>query len=107
MEAYGVGNGPANQPEFLAALHEATERGVVIVDCTQCLTGHVNLEGYATGSALARAGVIGGGDMTAEAALAKLAYLLSQSLPVARVKQLMQQNLRGELTERQPRLTRQ
>jgi L-asparaginase len=98
LEAYGVGNGPTNNPDFLAALQEATDRGVVIVDCTQCLKGSVNLEGYATGSALARAGVISGFDMTAEAALAKLVYLFSQDRATAEIRELIQTNLRGELT---------
>jgi len=98
LRAYGVGNGPTNNADFLAAVEEATARGVVIVDCTQCLRGSVTLGDYATGSALARAGVISGFDMTAEAALAKLSYLFSQNLPVDEIKRLMQTNLRGELT---------
>jgi L-asparaginase len=98
MEAYGVGNGPSNNQQFIAALAEATARGVVIVACTQCLAGTVDLGDYATGSALARAGVISGYDMTAEAALAKMFCLFSRSLPVEIIKNLMQTNMRGELT---------
>jgi len=98
LRAYGVGNGPTNNADFLNALKEATARGVVIVDCTQCLRGSVHLGDYATGSALAKAGVISGYDMTAEAALAKLSYLLSQDLPVDEIRRLMQTDLRGELT---------
>lgn len=98
LEAYGVGNGPDKNREFIAALAEATARGVVIVDCTQCLEGTVDLHEYATGSALARAGVVSGYDMTAEAALAKLFYLFSQRHSPARVTKEMQRDLRGEVT---------
>ena len=98
LEAYGVGNGPENDRAFIAALAEATARGVVIVDCTQCLEGSVDLGEYATGSALARAGVISGYDMTAEAALAKMYYLFSRGYAPAKVRREMQRDLRGEMT---------
>ena len=98
LEAYGIGNGPDQDREFLAAIEEATSRGVVVVDCTQCLEGSVDLGEYATGTALARAGVISGYDLTAEAALAKLYYLLSRGEPPDAVKRDMQRDLRGEMT---------
>ena len=100
LEAYGVGNGPDNDADFIAALSGATQRGVVIVDCTQCLEGTVNLTEYTAGSALARAGVISGFDMTAEAALAKLYYLFSRGDSPEDAKRAMQDDLRGELTRR-------
>ncbi|HEY3054339.1 MAG TPA: asparaginase [Thermoanaerobaculia bacterium] len=101
LETYGIGNGPDHDEDFLAALEEATSRGVVIVDCTQCLEGTVDLDEYATGTALARSGVISGYDLTAEAALAKLFYLLSRGGSPERVKGEMQRDLRGEMTVRQ------
>lgn len=100
LEAYGVGNGPDQDAAFLDVLADAAARGVVIVDCTQCLEGTVDLGEYAAGSALARAGVVSGFDLTAEAALAKLYYLFGRGYKPERVKKEMQKDLRGELTLR-------
>ena len=83
---------------FILNMKEASERGVIVVNLTQCLAGKVNMGGYATGCALADSGVISGFDMTPEAALAKLHYLLSQNLSYEEVKERMQQVLRGEMS---------
>jgi len=98
LEAYGVGNGPDHNQDFLSALKEATARGVVILVCTQCLAGTVNLGGYQSGSALVKAGVISGHDMTPEAALAKILFLFSQGYSSAEVKKKMGQDLCREMT---------
>eukprot|EP01137_Pigoraptor_chileana_P014065 Opistho-2@4920 len=98
METYGVGNVPSKKEAFIAVLADAIKRGVVIVVISQCNRGFVDLNKYATGHGLRDIGVVSGGDMTAEAAATKLAYLLGKGLPVSEVKRYLSMNLRGELS---------
>jgi lysophospholipase len=96
---YGAGNIPDNRPDLLKVLEAAIQRGIVIVNCTQCFRGSVS-ESYTTGSVLRRLGVVSGHDMTPEAALTKLAYLLSQpDLSPEQLKRYLEKSIRGELTE--------
>lgn len=97
LETYGSGNAQNNDPVFIDLLKQATQQGMVIVNCSQCHQGKVNMETYATGNSLKQAGVISGHNMTAEAAHCKLLYLLSKYKNVEKVKQIFTENLRGEL----------
>ena len=97
LRSYGVGNAPQDKA-LLACLRKAKEQGIVVVNCSQCIKGTVNMSGYATGNALSETGVISGHDMTLEATLTKLHYLLSKNLSYDEMCQQMDISLRGELT---------
>jgi len=97
MLSYGVGNAPED-PALLDVLAKANSDGIVIINLSQCQRGKVNMSGYATGNALQRCGVISGADMTIEAALTKLHWLLSKNESLGEIKRIMQQNVAGELT---------
>lgn len=97
LETYGAGNAQNNDPVFLKLLQDACARGVIIVNCTQCPQGHVEMSQYATGHTLHQAGLISGHDMTPEAAHCKLLYLLSKELSTEQIKLFMEQDLCGEL----------
>lgn len=98
LETYGAGNAPARDTTLLEVLERAKQRGVVVVNCSQCHGGRVRQGLYQTSSALARAGVVSGHDMTPEAALTKLYCLLASGLDAASVRTQMEQDLAGELT---------
>jgi len=98
LRSYGVGNVPGDNTDLMSALAAASERGVVIVNTSQCLRGAVSQTTYATGVGLHQAGVVGGGDMTFEAAFAKLHYLLAGPDTADSIRAGLQENFCGELT---------
>ena len=98
LESYGTGNGPAGNRQFLQVLQEAVDRGVLIVNLSQCLHGGVSQTEYASGRALHDAGVVSGGDMTVEAALTKLMLLLGQGSDTETVRRRIGQDMAGEIT---------
>lgn len=96
LQTYGVGNAPQGDRALMAALERAAARGIVLLNVTQCLHGGVSQETYATGSALARLGVVAGGDLTLEAAFAKLHLLLATSDDPAAVRRGLEESWCGE-----------
>lgn len=98
METYGSGNAPTRD-WFLDIVKESSAMNKIIVNVTQCLAGTVNMNIYANGKALERAGVIDGYDSTTESALAKLFYLMGKNRDNEWVKAMMSRNLKGEISK--------
>lgn len=96
LECYGSGTGPADDVELLEVLQQAHRRGVVLAAISQCPQGHIDFGIYAAGSRLAACGLVSGGGMTREAALAKLFALLGAGLSQTEVEHWFMQDLCGE-----------
>lgn len=97
LETYGSGNAP-REHWLIEALSQAIARGLIVLNITECNKGFVEQGRYETSTALQRIGVIGGADMTIEAALTKMMYVLAKYTDRDRAEEQLQVNLRGELT---------
>ena len=97
LETYGAGNAPT-ESWFLERIEKAVERGVILLDVTQCHRGSVEMGRYETSRHLLNAGVVSGYDITTEAATTKMMVLLAQNLDDDEVKMLLNKSLKGEIT---------
>lgn len=98
MRSFGSGNAP-QKPWLLRLLKEASQRGVTIVNISQCVSGSVEMARYDAGYQLKEAGVVSGHDCTVESAVTKLMFLLAKYTDSHIVRSYMDRNLCGEVTK--------
>ena len=98
LETFGSGNVPTSR-WLINCIKSAIKRGVIILNITQCEGGRVIMGQYETSRELLKIGVISGKDMTTEAAITKLMFLLGQGLKSPEIKMYLNKSLRGEISE--------
>jgi L-asparaginase len=97
VETYGSGNAP-QEDWFIKPIENAINSGIYVINVTQCYGGSVNMGQYETSTRLQQIGVISGKNITTEAAITKLMFLIGQNIPNKQFKQVFETSLRGEMT---------
>ncbi|MDF1550106.1 MAG: L-asparaginase 1, partial [Bacteroidales bacterium] len=98
LETFGSGNVPTSK-WLLTCIKHAIKKDIIILNITQCEGGKVSMGQYETSMNLLNSGVVSGKDMTTEAAISKLMFLLGQELTVNEIKMYLNKSLRGEISE--------
>lgn len=97
LESFGSGNAPTDM-WFIQLLKKAIDKGVIVVNVTQCSGGNVQQGHYETSVGLKEIGVLSGKDITTESAIAKLMHLLAKDLDKEVFKKQFESSLRGEIS---------
>ncbi|MGM9819700.1 MAG: asparaginase [Candidatus Onthomorpha sp.] len=97
LETYGSGNAPTS-PWFINAIKKAIDKGVIVLNVTQCKAGSVVMGHYEASMELLNIGVVSGGDITTEAALAKLMFVLANYNSKEERIKMLNSDMRGEIT---------
>lgn len=96
LRTFGSGNAPTSEG-FLQSIENVIKSGKMVLNISQCMQGQVNMNKYKTGNLLSKIGVIGGSDLTLEAATAKLMWVLANYSGEEK-KSALETNLCGEMT---------